>query len=513
MPTRPVLVLGDQPQPLVLRVTRGEPATLAAALRDTDQQPRPWAPPVSLVLDDTAGTRIDATLEDDLATWNLTADQAAAAVAAERVRIEEAGTTVAAGFVADSDAFHAGHRGNAIQVERVRRGSPGKEPPPTDITIGEVATLPTGVGASASVRGVAPNLILDLRLPKGAKGDPWDAQAQAQAQGFWMVVSDTPPTETTMYGVPVVWVPEVEPLQDVPVIPREPAWQISAGTFSVPSFVGVDYMYDGRVVTGTVTVPSTRPLDVTVTAVAQPGYYLTSPYSWTKNYPDPNAYLLQSSDDFTGLAAGEQFITAPAGAVAGWNTARAWDNALGGASQINWRYSTSMNPDLTLTKATAGGAIEFVGKGAWVGQQRAFQTMDQSQVIDFDVDALPFGSGTSSWTVTLGGVISGNAITGGASVKVTMGATPQITLSATGLTTSPAYNYAGPAKGRWRFEWTGDTLSVTAPSGQNHAYSTVGITGTRGRMVGVAVSLSNYATASHAWRVNSIMAGSRAVQP
>lgn len=340
----------------------------------------------------------------------------------------------------------------------------------------------------------------------------WTAQQQAQAQGFWMVVSEEPPTETTMYGVPVVWVPKVEELQAVPIVPREPAWQLSEGTFSVPSLVGVDYVYDGQVVTGTVTVPTTRPLDVTVTTVAHPGYYLTSPYQWTKNYPDPDAYTLQSSDDFTGLAAGDQFITAPSGAVTGWNYARTWDNALGGTTVTQWRYNSNVNSNLTLTKATGDGAIEYFGSSAWTAQRWVFDTPDLSQVVDIDVAALPTGATNSSWYIGLGGTIVGNNTINAVTIRVEFKAAKwNIVFSSPGLT-DVSHLYPGTEAGLWRFEILGDVASVVTPSGQNHTYSVAGTTAIRGRVVDLNVTMSNLATPSHVWRINSIKAGSRVAQ-
>ena len=464
MPTRPVLVLGDQPQPLVLRVTRGEPATLAAALRDTDQQPRPWAPPVSLVLDDTAGTRFDATLEDDLATWNLTADQVAAAVAAERVRIEEAGITVAAGFVADSDAFHAGHRGNAFQVERVRRGSPGKEPPPTDITIGEVTTLPTGVGASASVRGVAPNLILDLRLPKGAKGDPWDAEAQAQAQGFWMVVSDTPPTETTKYGVPVVWVQRSTALTEVPAVPPQPSWNLNLGQVTVADPVGAYYVLTTNVdptprvlAPGVATsVGSQRPIVATVEAKAKSGYYLASTMRWSKQFLDFNAMTIIASDDFTGPAG--PLVTGSKASGGMWTIGRQMNNVLGGTTPVAWKkYDTYTSLELDgnglLTPPAAGG-------DCWM----SFDVGGLNQYVELDVlrGVRTHGAGL---TMLLQGTSGYGAVT--ITAYFDAGSGWVVRLQGTGQDIKNKIGWDGtiPFVGKWKVWVFNNVASVQTPAG------------------------------------------------
>ena len=51
------------------------------------------------------------------------------------------------------------------------KGEKGDTGTPTNLTIGTVTTLAAGSNATASITGVAPNLTLNLGIPKGDKGD------------------------------------------------------------------------------------------------------------------------------------------------------------------------------------------------------------------------------------------------------------------------------------------------------------------------------------------------------
>lgn len=187
----------------------------------------------------------------------------------------------------------------------------------------------------------------------------WDdatAQKLADLQGYWLVVSDTEPDETTMYGVPVLWIAQNEALTPIPVNPPAPQWDDQTSTFTVPDgVVGVDYVWTvGGVETAltpgaTVGTTGAFPRVVTVTAQTRPGYAVLSSPIFGHTFPDPQAVVLLTSDGFSGTAGTE---------LGG----RATDVAFGGTS-VAW---LDQDPAFTLDGA---GELVFPAEGgakAWL---------------------------------------------------------------------------------------------------------------------------------------------------
>lgn len=167
---------------------------------------------------------------------------------------------------------------------------------------------------------------------KGDDGEPghWTKDAQAKAQGYWIVVSPTEPesgTYTTADGtvVPVIWQKPIEVL--VPVIPEAPYFDKHALSIQVASLVGVDYYLTGFTKDGaTVDVPDVKipdggilkladvsgkpalPYTANVEARAEPGYKLPNAFAWTYSVVDPREVVLVTSETFSGRSSGTSAV-------------------------------------------------------------------------------------------------------------------------------------------------------------------------------------------------------------
>lgn len=126
--------------------------------------------------------------------------------------------------------------------------------------------------------------------------EQWDEEAQAQAQGFWIVAGPTKPSYDTKYGVPVYWL-------DTNIIRDPSAWVATAPTFSlatqsytIPSDEGVNYKVDGAIVQPGVHKVTTIPSTVDIYAEAKVGYTLTGVNSWSQKFTNTlsnyDAYVL-----------------------------------------------------------------------------------------------------------------------------------------------------------------------------------------------------------------------------
>ena len=198
---------------------------------------------------------------------------------------------------------------------------------------------------AADENGNLPPKVKDLL--KGDPGKPghWTKDAQAKAQGYWIVVSPTEPesgTYTTADGtvVPVIWQKPIEVL--VPVIPEAPYFDKYALSIQVASLVGVDYYLTGFTKDGaTVDVPDVKiegrplkmdevvgvpslPYNVNVEARAKPGYRLPSSIKWSYAVVDPKEVVLFTSDTFTGRNEGSPLFGTTTDATLG-GKAKTWN--------------------------------------------------------------------------------------------------------------------------------------------------------------------------------------------
>lgn len=111
----------------------------------------------------------------------------------------------------------------------------------------------------------------------------WNSSAQAKAQGFWAIMSDTAPTETTMYGVPVLWIDTSIVRDKNAYPPKAPTFSIANSNYIIPSDEGVTYQVNGETKSaGTYQV--TPPVKIDIVSVAKTGYTLAGTTSWSKTY-------------------------------------------------------------------------------------------------------------------------------------------------------------------------------------------------------------------------------------
>lgn len=307
----------------------------------------------------------------------------------------------------------------------------------------------------------------------------WSKDAQAKAQGYWIVVSPTQPasaTYTTADGttVPVIWQKPIEVV--VPVAPENPQWDQVKHTVSVPDLLGVEYRVTSLTQSGVaktvsyvippgipldvLTVPggySTLPVKVKVEAFAKPGYTLPSSYSWQHDMVDPNQKTLIASDTFTATAAP-------------WNM----DNALGGSQVVQFRRLGSgtppmFEPDGTVLKPT-GAATE----NTWVGAQ---VTGVKNLVVEFDLLACGANTGnqTNGGVFAIGLRVSNTQPSGGGfqfSVGMSGAGVRVVTFGGKTVHTGAPADLVG----RWVVEINGNTGAVTGPGVPRTTYDLSAIT-------------------------------------
>ena len=323
---------------------------------------------------------------------------------------------------------------------------------------------------AADENGNLPPKVKDLL--KGDPGKPghWTKDAQAKAQGYWIVVSPTQPesaTYTTADGtvVPVIWQKPIE--MTVPVLPQTPAFSRASTTLSVPDLVGVVYRITGwskdlgitwtpmskDIEGGTITdvrtaTGQTLPFTVRVAALARPGYVIptTTAYAWTFDYPDPAATVIWTSATFP-----------TDGALVGTNTSA----DLGGTAKT---YHS-------MTTATASG-------GSLVSGMAVFN-MESTVNIEIEFDAMltgGTGTGDPGVSVRLGTANSPNDNT----AKIhNSGAGVSLLRADAGLSRvydasdNLHYGTLGTTSlaGHWKMSAIGNTLRITAPNGAVRDYA------------------------------------------
>ena len=338
---------------------------------------------------------------------------------------------------------------------------------------------PDGEGVSVVTFSDGTTTTITLPIGNVTQNLAWSRDAQAKAQGYWIVVSPTAPesgTYTTADGtvVPVIWQKPIEVV--VPVAPENPQWDQVKHTVSVPDLLGVGYRVTsltqgGVAKTVSYTIPPGAPLDVLtvpggystlpvavkVEAFAKPGYTLPSSYSWQHDMVDPNQKTLIASDSFTATAAP-------------WNT----DNALGGSQVVQFRRLGSgtppmFEPDGTVLKP-AGAATE----NTWVGAQI---TGVKNLVVEFDLLACGANTGnqTNGGVFAIGLRVSNTqASSGGFQFSVGMSGAGGRVVTFGGKTVRTG----APADlvGRWVVEINGNTGAVTGPGVPRTTYDLSAIT-------------------------------------
>lgn len=177
--------------------------------------------------------------------------------------------------------------------------------------------------------------------PPGKDGANWSKDQQAKADGHVLHVgSDAPPspTYTTADGVtvPVLWVKGSTTLQDIPQLPYKPYFDNQAKTVTVPEMVGVDYVFEGKVITGTYAFPANTAV-ARVEARAKAGYVLPAPFVWVWEFYDDAAATLLFSDGPTTANGGSAGDTNGIGPLSG----RQMDKFAGAGTINEWPVSAS----------------------------------------------------------------------------------------------------------------------------------------------------------------------------
>lgn len=311
-------------------------------------------------------------------------------------------------------------------------------------------------------------------LLKGDEGKPghWTKDAQAKAQGYWIVVSPTQPesgTYRTADGtvVPVVWQKPIEVM--VPVIPEAPYFDKYALSIQVASLVGVDYYLTGFTKDGaTVDVPDVKipdggilkladvsgkpalPYTVNMEARAEPGYKLPSAFTWAYSVVDPNEVTVVTSDAFTGALSGSI-----------WD--RTSDAALGGTPKFWGEHKFSQGATGTEVMTLADEKLRIdPTKGRQVA---SFRDIGMNQRVEFDI-SFSEDAANPYFNIILaspGGKQAVHMFGGEASVSVRGGsAGKNFDVSARVGSTSAAVGKI-PGGGKFAIELLENSLNVMAP--------------------------------------------------
>lgn len=305
----------------------------------------------------------------------------------------------------------------------------------------------------------------------------WTAEQQAKAQGYWQVVSDEPPTETHMFGVPVVWVKGGSVQAPTPVWPMTPSIDYARRIITIPNQVGVKFTIDGvDAAPGDHTVPGTDLRTVQIEArPASARYVMSSVFIWPRTFGDVTNRPLVASVSFTGRAAGEELV--PVRPESEWKTfgdfkdrdGELWNNALGGTRKIRWRQSgTGIDPIPKSTDVwfrpwttTGRGTItDARGKGS---QEDAmlFDVGATNVSLEFDVAAV----NTETGFILEFGVPMGVQNAAGTPANINFAPTSsRINDKAKGGTWGPNIAAGAPA-GTWRVDFLDGVAIITSPQG------------------------------------------------
>lgn len=295
--------------------------------------------------------------------------------------------------------------------------------------------------------------------PEGPQGEPgeWSAEAQAQAQGFWLISSPTPPTETEMYGVPVVWIDTSPQTQEVPVLPYQPAFRDSTTSVVIPTLVGVIYRVNGSIATGERVF--TPPTTITVTAEAAPGYYMTGTYEWTHSFPDPDAIILQTSDAFTGAGGPD---------IDGRET----DNELGGTIVREWENTSTAGAVIAVVDGHATMQLPVAGSGVTLASGFNALPGETNKGLRVEFDLVQGTESNSEFHIAVGGTDEG---TGGpgfreiARLSFMSGQTRKY--SRDGSTSERAPRVQGQALGTYSIQFFGETARFVIPNQPTYEYT------------------------------------------
>lgn len=303
----------------------------------------------------------------------------------------------------------------------------------------------------------------------------WTAEQQAKAQGYWQVVSDEPPAETHMFGVPVVWVKGGSVQAPIPVYPLTPSVDYGRRIITIPKQVGVKFTIDGvDAAPGDHIVPGTDLRTVRVEALpASARYVMPSNFIWPRTFGDVTNRPLVASVSFTGRAAGEELV--PVRPESEWKTygdfkdrdGDLWNNSLGGTREVRWRQNgpgidkvgekVFFRPWTTTDRGTITDAR---GKG---GQEDAtlFDVGATNVSLEIDIAAVNAETG---FTLEFG-VPKGAQNAAGTPANINFSpASSRINDKAKGGAWGPNIIAGAPA-GTWRVDFLDGVATITSPQG------------------------------------------------
>lgn len=311
-------------------------------------------------------------------------------------------------------------------------------------------------------------------IPAGAGG--WSAERQAKAQGFWVEHSEEPPTETTKYGVPVVWVAKRALGAQIPVNPFTPSVNLARRIITIPRQVGVEYTIDGVVTQpGDFVVPGNDARTVTIEArAASQMYVLPSVFRWKRQFGTIANRVIWASDTFTGRIGEVLVPPLPEEERTPKNdfkvrTGAAWNNKAGGTASVQWTShghgATTVNGEVKPTSwmvADDKGATVVAAGGLTSGI--VFETGTPNISLELDISAV---RSDSSISIMFGQTGQRLNVADGTNVDLGIrkdGVSSVIRDIIQGAPSLGNVN-GGPSVGTWRIDFLDGIAIITSPSG------------------------------------------------
>ncbi|MDO4718249.1 MAG: hypothetical protein Q4B08_11910 [Propionibacteriaceae bacterium] len=399
-------------------------------------------------------------MDSGVARWRLSPQDVAGLANAQHVRLVADEQTIAAGRVYHVSEWPRWVTGGTQRITYV--------PGPT----GPAGAAGVGISSITQPQPTQMRISLDdgnsydLTLPGGGTAAPLTEEAIATALGYVLVTSEEPPTESTRWGVPIVWVPRRAYTVEVPVTPLQPSADLAARTITIPTVTGVEYLIDGQVVTGVWT--ASQDGVVTVTARALPGYLLVGPAQWqyTLGAPPPAGGLI-AGDDFSGLDEGASLVPDGSPGLVG----RAWPQQ--GSLTVNWSKWGSTKEPLV----AASGGVTRQSNSGW-----AHADIGQADYL-VELDLVPAATTHGSMISLVCGL--GASRRGGVEFAI-HGRTTGATIGGTQVTHLSQHDVTGT----WRIRKRGGVLSIDAPNQPGIATVSKEVTPDWGNVLQLRVTLA-----------------------
>lgn len=312
-------------------------------------------------------------------------------------------------------------------------------------------------------------------IPAGG-ADGWTAERQAKAQGFWVEHSEEPPTETTKYGVPVVWAAKRALGAQIPVKPFTPSVNLARRIITIPQQVGVEYTINGVVTQpGDFVVPGNDARAMTIEArAASQMYVLPSIFRWERHFGTISNRVLWASDTFAGRVGEKLVPPLPVEERIEKNKFKvrrgaSWNNASGGSASVQW---TSHGPGAV----TIGGEEKTVSwsvednKGATIqatgGLESGMVFETGTPNISLEIDVAEVRENTDI-TIMFGQ--SGELLNSmdGTSIRFAVRKDGKTSVMGDVIQGAPSLApvNGGPSVGTWKVEFLDGIAIITSPGG------------------------------------------------